>query len=483
MAETEKVIKTRIKTKYDNVTNWETVGDVIIPYKGEIILVEYTDEDGNILNVRAKIGDNVRTFNQLPFSDEVIRNLITDNQLDISTLQEDLSNYYTKTEIDSKISSVYKYKGSVASYDALPTTAEVGDVYNIENASGSTKTLTVARVDNIMSDYGEDEALFTINVEIGIVNSNGVVDFYDSDLNLVKSNVTVNNQMDEYNFSLFDWTSVLTQEQLNSIKYVQLAGQSSSSDALGEAVTVGILINAGDNVAWTGTEWDKLAGTIDTSSFATRSNTLSGYGITDAYTKTEVDDLISSAGGGGSVVDTDALTYKGSKYNITYLPKTGNSVGDVWNLIGKTTITKNVYVAQINSCEYANSIENTIISTNALPVSSGGVNIYDTSMKYICYADIIDNQELWYQGEMEGWQTFQTGEYYFVLENATYNDTEIPIYTLGENAKVVWTGDEWQPFTGDMSSFATKEEVSGLVSIREATFEEIDAALGAMEAS
>ena len=83
-------------------------------------------------------------------------------------------------------------------------------------------------------------------------------------------------------------------------------------------------------------------------------------------------------------------------------------------------------------------------------------------MKYISYADIMDNQTLWYQGEMEGWQTFQTGEYYFVFENATYNDTEIPLYTLGENAKVVWTGDEWQPFTGDMSSFATKEDIGNI---------------------
>lgn len=39
----------------------------------------------------------------------------------------DLSNYVTKGEI----SAVYKAKGSVANYDALPTNAQVGDVYNV----------------------------------------------------------------------------------------------------------------------------------------------------------------------------------------------------------------------------------------------------------------------------------------------------------------------------------------------------------------
>lgn len=44
----------------------------------------------------------------------------------------DLSNYYNKAEIDSKLSSVLVYKGSVANYAALPSTGlMVGDVYNL----------------------------------------------------------------------------------------------------------------------------------------------------------------------------------------------------------------------------------------------------------------------------------------------------------------------------------------------------------------
>lgn len=44
-----------------------------------------------------------------------------------------ITDAYTKTEIDNKVASVYKYKGSVATYAALPSTGQVvGDVYNVE---------------------------------------------------------------------------------------------------------------------------------------------------------------------------------------------------------------------------------------------------------------------------------------------------------------------------------------------------------------
>lgn len=41
---------------------------------------------------------------------------------------------YTKTEIDNKLGSVFHYKGTVDSYNNLPSANEVGDVWNIVNA-------------------------------------------------------------------------------------------------------------------------------------------------------------------------------------------------------------------------------------------------------------------------------------------------------------------------------------------------------------
>lgn len=46
--------------------------------------------------------------------------------------KESLNNYYTKSDIDTKISGVYHYRGSVATYDDLPKQdVVVGDVYNV----------------------------------------------------------------------------------------------------------------------------------------------------------------------------------------------------------------------------------------------------------------------------------------------------------------------------------------------------------------
>ena len=52
----------------------------------------------------------------------------------------DLTNYYKKNEtysqqeIDTKISSIYRYKGTVATYQDLPSTdLTIGDVYNVES--------------------------------------------------------------------------------------------------------------------------------------------------------------------------------------------------------------------------------------------------------------------------------------------------------------------------------------------------------------
>lgn len=64
-------INGRMKQKRDTAANWEAQNPVIL--NGEIVLV-----DTNVGELRAKIGDGVKRYSQLPFSDEVLRNLITD---------------------------------------------------------------------------------------------------------------------------------------------------------------------------------------------------------------------------------------------------------------------------------------------------------------------------------------------------------------------------------------------------------------------
>ena len=46
-----------------------------------------------------------------------------------------ITDAYTKTEVDAKVSSVYRYRGTVSTYAGLPVSdQQIGDVYNIETA-------------------------------------------------------------------------------------------------------------------------------------------------------------------------------------------------------------------------------------------------------------------------------------------------------------------------------------------------------------
>lgn len=75
-------INGRMKQKRDTAANWEAKNPVIL--NGEIVLV-----DTNAGELRAKIGDGVKKYSQLPFSDEVLRNLITEKTSAITNAQID----------------------------------------------------------------------------------------------------------------------------------------------------------------------------------------------------------------------------------------------------------------------------------------------------------------------------------------------------------------------------------------------------------
>lgn len=64
-------INTRIRQKRDTAANWTSNNPVLL--NGELIVVETSTGA-----IRLKVGDGVKTFNQLPFLDETLRALITD---------------------------------------------------------------------------------------------------------------------------------------------------------------------------------------------------------------------------------------------------------------------------------------------------------------------------------------------------------------------------------------------------------------------
>lgn len=77
----------RIKHKKDTSANWTSKNPVLLD--GELIMV--TTDSGE---TRFKIGDGVKTYTQLPFQDEVVRNSIPSS---LSQLAED-SNHRLVTD-------------------------------------------------------------------------------------------------------------------------------------------------------------------------------------------------------------------------------------------------------------------------------------------------------------------------------------------------------------------------------------------------
>ena len=66
----------RIRWRQDTQTNWETYNPTLLD--GELVIVKVSEKE-----IRFKIGDGSRSYNNLPFQDEYIRGLITSVESDI----------------------------------------------------------------------------------------------------------------------------------------------------------------------------------------------------------------------------------------------------------------------------------------------------------------------------------------------------------------------------------------------------------------
>ena len=91
--------------------------------------------------------------------------LITALRTELAGVSKKFDDYYTKTDIDSKLGSTFTYKGSVETYDKLPpndtpsTTPKVGDVWNIKSVGATASTdrygTTIKAGDNVV--WGETD--------------------------------------------------------------------------------------------------------------------------------------------------------------------------------------------------------------------------------------------------------------------------------------------------------------------------------------
>ena len=100
-------------------------------------LAYYTQERNKVLATKTYVDENGGKIDSISVNGTA--QTITNKNVNItvptkvSELTND-SNYATESYVDTKVSSVYKYKGSVPTYSALPSTGNTtGDVYNVED--------------------------------------------------------------------------------------------------------------------------------------------------------------------------------------------------------------------------------------------------------------------------------------------------------------------------------------------------------------
>ena len=280
----------------------------------------------------------------------------------------DLSGYYTKDEINSKLSSVYKYKGTKDYYFELPTEKEVGDVYNIRYASGE----NYEEKPMLYSNYNIYDATIPPFSETGLEGFYIEIE-YDSKpaflngetLDIRVYSPYLDSTMTNFKVPILDscpdpatscayyGSGYVTIFVVKSEAPFSNAANSSEYDTRYDEIYDKIInhpwspnekplldfgeikyefispiaVNDGDNVAWTGTEWDVLGGTEDMSLYA--QTDLSNVDNATFKAKAE------SAGvGGGSIdlSDCEKISNKTTEINADSTDDQYPSAKAVWDV-------------------------------------------------------------------------------------------------------------------------------------------------------
>nr|DAV04661.1 MAG TPA: hypothetical protein [Caudoviricetes sp.] len=186
---------------------------------------------------------------------------------------------YTKSEVDAKVASVYKYKGSVNSYADLPTADQVeGDVYNVATADAAHG---IKAGDNVawVAVKGEVEAHW--DVLAGTVDLSGY--FTKTEVNDALALKAVKADVDKEIAALKEKDTAIDGE---------IATLKEKDTALDTAVKANASAIADANVKITANEQAIAANVTEIAKKANKATTLAGYGIEDAYTKTETNTAI-----------------------------------------------------------------------------------------------------------------------------------------------------------------------------------------------
>ena len=144
------VINTRIQLKVDTLTNWQTNNPVLLDGEIAIAKIDIVDPANKHLQpAMIKVGDGTSTFNQLDWTSAKAADVYewakasTKPEYNFEELKnipdfitpDELENYYTKDEINTKLSNVYKYKGCYGTTIKSIVIENAGSLYHIFQAS------------------------------------------------------------------------------------------------------------------------------------------------------------------------------------------------------------------------------------------------------------------------------------------------------------------------------------------------------------
>ena len=189
------------------------------------------------------------------------------------------NNYYNKSQVDSKLTAVYRFKGSVATENDLPTEGNiVGDVYNIlsndKNVAwtesgwdslSSSIDLASLTANGLMSkeDFAKLQGIeanaqvnkienITKRVQLNIVNKNVTIpeDIKISETEPTEEEIMWLDPSEDYNFASY------TQEEVDA-NFVNKSGDSMTGDLL---INGGKVWNANNDGAGSGLDADLLDG-------------------------------------------------------------------------------------------------------------------------------------------------------------------------------------------------------------------------------
>ena len=285
----------------------------------------------------------------------------------IKVVADDLANnYYNKSQVDSKFTSVYIFKGSVDTVEDLPTEGNViGDVWNVRkndtnyawtsegwDALGGTAELASLTSNGLMSkeDFAKLQGIeagaqvnkietITKRVELNVINKNVTIpeDIKISDTEPTEEEIMWLDPSENYDFT-FDGYS---QAQADELFVKKEAGKGLSTKDytaedkkkvtnLGSYVSNATGATADANaVAITLEKKDPTTGTADSSAITIDKATTSKAGVMSAADKTKLDGLSNYD---DSTITQDITNLKANKLETVEVTGTGNVI---------TTVTKN----------------------------------------------------------------------------------------------------------------------------------------------